>query len=133
MSSSLSRSPPLILSAVSEDSSAVHVDGIGWIAQYHSWYEMQWEKGIPYFVRDYKTERLEALVEDASGDVKKRKLCIARLVAELNHLNSEIRAHENQRLLPLDVVRNEPRGHCSPDHSLAAPETDPDPDLKQPL
>ena len=94
---------------------------------------MQWEKGIPYFVRDYKTERLEALVEDAPGDVKKRKQCIARLVAELNHLNSEIRAHENQRLLPLDVVRNEPRGQRSPDHSLAAPETDPDPDLKQPL
>ena len=67
---------------------------------------MQWEKGIPYFVRDFKTEQLEALVGDASGDVKKRKERIARLVAELNQLNSEIRAHENQRLLPLDVVRN---------------------------
>ena len=95
-------SPPLILSAVSEDSSAVHVEGIGWIAQYHSWYEMQWEKGIPYFVRDFKTEQLEQLLE-TSG--KKRKERIARLVAELNNLNSEIKAHENQRLLPLDVVR----------------------------
>ena len=95
-------SPPLILSAVSEDSSAVHVEGIGWIAQYHSWYDMQWEKGIPYFVRDFKTEQLEQLLE-TSG--KKRKERIARLVAELNVLNSEIKAHENQRLLPLDVVR----------------------------
>ena len=108
MSSSPSRttelpSPPLILPAVSEDSSAVHVEGIGWIAQYHSWYDMQWEKGIPYFVRDFKTEQLETLLETTG---KKRKERIARLVAELNHLNSEIRAHENQRLLPLDVVRN---------------------------
>ena len=95
-------SPPLILSAVSEDSSAVHVEGIGWIAQYHSWYDMQWEKGIPYFVRDFKTEQLETLLETTG---KKRKERIARLVAELNDLNSEIKAHENQRLLPLDVVR----------------------------
>ena len=95
-------SPPLILSAVSEDSSAVHVEGIGWIAQYHSWYDMQWEKGIPYFVRDFKTEQLETLLETTG---KKRKERIARLVAELNNLNSEIKAHENQRLLPLDVVR----------------------------
>ena len=95
-------SPPLILSAVSEDSSAVHVEGIGWIAQYHSWYDMQWEKGIPYFVRDFKTEQLETLLETTG---KKRKERIARLVAELNVLNSEIKAHENQRLLPLDVVR----------------------------
>lgn len=101
-------SPPLILSAVSEDSSAVHVEGIGWIAQYHSWYDMQWEKGIPYFVRDFKTEQLETLLDDAArgrAESKKRKERIARLVAELNVLNSEIKAHENQRLLPLDVVR----------------------------
>ena len=95
-------SPPLILSAVSEDSSAVHVEGIGWIAQYHSWYDMQWEKGIPYFVRDFKTEQLETLLETTG---EKRRERIARLVAELNVLNSEIKAHENQRLLPLDVVR----------------------------
>ena len=95
-------SPPLILSAVSEDSSAVHVEGIGWIAQYHSWYDMQWEKGIPYFVRDFKTEQLETMLETTGT---KRKERIARLVAELNVLNSEIKAHENQRLLPLDVVR----------------------------
>ena len=115
MSSSLSQttelpSPPLILSAVSEDSSAVHVEGIGWIAQYHSWYDMQWEKGIPYFVRDFKTEQLETMLDDAArGRAEttgtKRKERIARLVAELNVLNSEIKAHENQRLLPLDVVR----------------------------
>ena len=101
-------SPPLILPAVSEDSSAVHVEGIGWIAQYHSWYDMQWEKGIPYFVRDFKTEQLETLLDDAArgrAESKKRKERIARLVAELNVLNSEIKAHENQRLLPLDVVR----------------------------
>ena len=95
-------SPPLILPAVSEDSSAVHVEGIGWIAQYHSWYDMQWEKGIPYFVRDFKTEQLETLLETTG---EKRRERIARLVAELNVLNSEIKAHENQRLLPLDVVR----------------------------
>ena len=95
-------SPPLILSAVSEDSSAVHVEGIGWIAQYHSWYDMQWEKGIPYFVRDFKTEQLETLLETTG---KRQKERIARLVAELNVLNSEIKAHEDQRLLPLDVVR----------------------------
>ena len=103
-------SPPLILPAVSEDSSAVHVEGIGWIAQYHSWYDMQWEKGIPYFVRDFKTEQLETMLDDAARGraettVTKRKERIARLVAELNVLNSEIKAHENQRLLPLDVVR----------------------------
>ena len=100
MSSSLSQSPPLTLSAVSEDNSAVYAEGIGWIAQYHSWYEMQWEKGIPYFARDYKTQQLEALL-GASGDEKKRKQRIARLVAELNSLNSKIKAHEHQ----LNVVR----------------------------
>ena len=63
---------------------------------------MQWEKGIPYFVRDFKTEQLETLLETTG---KKRKERIARLVAELNVLNSKIKAHENQRLLPLDVVR----------------------------
>ena len=69
---------------------------------------MQWEKGIPYFVRDFKTEQLETLLDDAArgrAESKKRKERIARLVAELNVLNSEIKAHENQRLLPLDVVR----------------------------
>lgn len=102
MSSSLSQSPPLTLSAVSEDCSAVYVEGIGWIAQYHSWYDMQWEKGIPYFARDYKTEQLESLLS-APGDKKKRKERIARLVAELNDLNSEITAHETH------VVRTGPR------------------------
>ena len=63
---------------------------------------MQWEKGIPYFVRDFKTEQLETLLETTG---EKRRERIARLVAELNVLNSEIKAHENQRLLPLDVVR----------------------------
>ena len=66
---------------------------------------MQWEKGIPYFVRDFKTEQLEQLLGRADSTGKKRKERIARLVAELNVLNSEIKAHENQRLLPLDVVR----------------------------
>ena len=31
---------------------AIFADGIGYIAQYHSYYDKYWEHGIPYFVRD---------------------------------------------------------------------------------
>lgn len=31
---------------------AIYVDGIGYIAQYHSYVDQFWEKNIAYFVRD---------------------------------------------------------------------------------
>ena len=34
------------------EAEAIYVDGIGAIAQYHSYVEQYWTHGIPYFVRD---------------------------------------------------------------------------------
>ena len=36
------------------EESALYVHGVGWIAQYHHWADMLWEKGIPFFIRDIK-------------------------------------------------------------------------------
>ena len=37
---------------------AIYVEGIGLIAQYHSYLDTFWEKGICYFVRDYYLREL---------------------------------------------------------------------------
>ena len=46
-----------------ESTGALWADGVGWIAQYDSWYMMQWEKGIPYFARDYRLWQLESVLQ----------------------------------------------------------------------
>ena len=32
---------------------AIWVEGIGWIGQHYNYIDQKWEKGIPFFVRDY--------------------------------------------------------------------------------
>jgi hypothetical protein len=32
---------------------AIWIDGIGWIGQYYNYIDQKWEKGLPFFVRDY--------------------------------------------------------------------------------
>ena len=32
---------------------AIWVEGIGWIGQYYNYIDQKWEKGLPFFVRDY--------------------------------------------------------------------------------
>ena len=59
---------------------ALYIGGIGPIAQYHCYLDMLWEKGIPYFVRDYYAK------EVAAGCVE--------LVPRLSALNSELCAYE---------------------------------------
>lgn len=74
---------------------ALYVEGVGWIAQYHCWLDMLWEKGIPYFIRDVKFLELKTLQEDVRWKTAKdRKKRMARLVADVQLLNSKIRRWE---------------------------------------
>ena len=68
---------------------AIYVEGIGHIGQYHSYLTCLWEKGTPYFVRDYMYNELQ-LQMDAGTSAAKLKPLIKRL----NKLNSDIVAYE---------------------------------------
>ena len=77
---------------------ALWVEGVGWLGQYHSYLDTIWEKGLPYFVRDYYRNELQCTDQ----------------VIEL--LNSKIRAHEEtmpmtslSQLVPPPVVRQNNR------------------------
>ena len=72
--------------AVSEES-AVFVHGIGWIAQYDSYLNTFWEKGVGYFLRDVKFAELQTLLDDTAQSSKHRSRRIRKLVADLNVLN----------------------------------------------
>ena len=80
------------LNLLSEDNALV-VDGIGAIAQYDCYIEMQREKGILHFVKDYKTAKLDQLLQSGAPDRKQR---IARLVADINELNSKCLSKSQQ-------------------------------------
>lgn len=83
---------------VGED--ALYIDGIGYIAQYHSWLQQLWEKGIPYFVRDYKFQQLSTLLNEPTigeQNTKKRKRLVATLTDDVQLLNSKILAWETCR------------------------------------
>jgi len=71
--------------AVSEES-AVFVNGVGWIAQYDSYLNTFWEKGVGYFLRDVKFAELQTLLDDTAQS-SKRSRRIRKLVADLNVLN----------------------------------------------
>lgn len=85
------------LTAVSEDMS-LYVDGVGSIAQYDSWLSLLWEKGVLYFLRDYRYTQIKELTEGAYPDIsaKDRKRRIAQSVKQWNALNSDIMARESQ-------------------------------------
>ena len=68
------------------DQDSLYIEGIGAIAQYHNWLDVQWEKGLPYFVRDVKAQQLEQLA------AKQRQL-----QKQIELLNSEIIVHESCR------------------------------------
>lgn len=75
---------------------ALWIDGVGYIAQYHHWIDMLLEKGIPYFIRDYKCAELQTLLDLPNLKCcKERKSRIRKLVHEINMLNSKIRVQCN--------------------------------------
>ena len=65
-----------------QNEEAIYIDGIGWICQYHNWFDVLWEKGIPYFMRDLKVKDLTNLKQN----------CINTRVLEreIDFLNSKI-------------------------------------------
>ena len=83
--------------AVSEDMS-LYVDGIGSISQYDSWIALLWEKGVPYFLRDYRYSQIQELTDGGYPHMgaKERKRRIEQHVRQWNTLNSEIIARELQ-------------------------------------
>ena len=68
------------------------------LAQYDSYYAMQWEKMVPYFARDWWLARLQACLdtleegEIASGATREK---IDTFTARVKALNSEIRTREH--------------------------------------
>jgi hypothetical protein len=68
---------------------AIYVEGIGHIGQYLNYLDCLWEKGVPYFVRDYYVSEIALQTgpghnaEDASS-----------LISKVNRLNSDIVSYE---------------------------------------
>ena len=68
---------------------ALWVEGVGFLGQYHSYLDTLWEKGLPYFVRDYYFNELQTKLEEG---VTSKSLRL--LVNKINMLNSKILAYE---------------------------------------
>lgn len=68
---------------------AIYVEGVGHIGQYYSYIDCLWEKGVPYFIRDYYFNEIQMRLEAGS-----RPKDVRSLVAKLNALNSDIVAYE---------------------------------------
>lgn len=97
MSFTLSEYPLLPDDELHAEGEALWVEGVGWLGQYHSYLDALWEKGLPYFVRDYY------LLKPQTDE----------LVAKIKYLNSKIHAYEMavtslSRMYPPPVVRQEP-------------------------
>ena len=75
---------------------ALWIDGVGYIAQYHNWLDVLWEKGVPYFIRDYKFAELQTLI-NLPNNSKERKQKIKQLVHDVNTLNSKLKVYESCR------------------------------------
>lgn len=71
---------------------AIWIQGIGGIAQYHSYYDTLWEKNVIYFVRDYYFNELQSELEKGV-----RHKAVRQLIYNVNLLNSKILAHENAK------------------------------------
>ncbi len=63
---------------------AIFVEGIGHIAQYHSYLDMYWTHGTPYFVRDYYFNELQEKL--AAGAPPKAVRALARRVEVMNNV-----------------------------------------------
>jgi len=59
----LSEYPLLPDHALHMEGEALWIEGIGWLGQYYNYYDTLWEKGVPYFCRDYYLNQLEAALE----------------------------------------------------------------------
>ena len=68
---------------------ALWVEGVGWLGQYHSYLDTLWEKGLPYFVRDYYLNELQTRKHAAKE--------LRTLVQNINLLNSKIAVYECQQ------------------------------------
>ena len=71
-----------------DHSDGIFINGVGWIAQHHSWIDQFYSKGMCYFMRDLKCDDLR--------NAKDRDTRI-RLTSELFILNSNIKAWEDAR------------------------------------
>ncbi len=69
---------------------ALWVPGIGAIAQHDCYVDMQWEKGVVYFMRDLCKGQIESQLNAPNPDMR----AVRELVARMERLNSKIRAHE---------------------------------------
>ena len=82
-------------SALLCEDDALHIAGIGAIAQYHSWLDNFWEKGIAYFLRDLKLTELDDLLSQRHTTERSNR--IATLATQINALNSNITKWEQCR------------------------------------
>ena len=84
MFSVLSEYPLLPDHELHVEGEALFVEGVGWLGQHHSYLDLLWEKGLPYFVRDYYLQELQAASPEAA----------CHLAQQIRLLNSKIRAYE---------------------------------------
>ena len=68
---------------------ALWVKGVGCIGQYHSYLETLWEKGVPYFCRDYYFQELQQKLDEKIPHKQ-----LQDLIQKINLLNSKILAYE---------------------------------------
>ena len=66
---------------------SLYIDGVGAIAQHHSYYDQSWEKGLPYFVRDVYFDELFERRNASARDIQ-NSLC------NLQTINSKICLYE---------------------------------------
>jgi hypothetical protein len=84
---------------------ALWVEGVGWIGQYHNYLETLWEKGVPYFCRDYYFQELQQKLDEGVSHKQ-----LQNLIRNVNLLNSKILAYEqscrqsSHRLHPKESV-----------------------------
>ena len=75
---------------------ALWVPGIGAIAQHDCYIDMQWEKGVVYFMRDLCKQQIEARLSAPNPDMR----AVRELTARMERLNSKIQTHEMALSLP---------------------------------
>lgn len=73
---------------------ALWVEGVGWLGQYHSYLDALWEKGVPYFVRDYYYNEMQQNL--SNGATSKD---VSKFVYNIKLLNSKIRAYETMPIM----------------------------------
>jgi len=82
------------------DTCALHVEGVGVIAQYDGYYDKLYSHGVIYFVRDCLLQRITTQLDQGVPAASLRAD-----IARLNALNSKIEASERDANREDDVGR----------------------------